>query len=170
MLKRKRHLKKIRGKEQRLRNECDHIVSKQIVQDIKPNITIALEKLTHIRKRATKRYQKQHNYNLNTWSFKRLQNYITYKAVEKGCTVVEVKASHTSQTCSHCGYRDATNRLSRSEFKCISCGFTLHADLNAARNIAVLGISQCSGLPVNQAIVRVPTCATYKLPALAGSN
>ncbi len=50
--------------------------------------------------------------------------------------VVAVDPRHTSQTCSCCGHQARNNRRSRGRFVCRVCGFELHADLNAARNIA----------------------------------
>jgi len=40
-----------------------------------------------------------------------------------------------------CGYIDKNNRHG-SAFKCKNCGFELNADLNASRNIEVLGKSE----------------------------
>jgi putative transposase len=57
------------------------------------------------------------------------------KAEEAGRQVVFVNAKHTSQTCSRCGHVDAANRCSQAHFACVSCGYALHADVNAARNI-----------------------------------
>jgi hypothetical protein len=42
----------------------------------------------------------------------------------------------TSQTCSACGHRAPEYRESQAVFRCRSCGFAGHADVNAARNIA----------------------------------
>ena len=47
----------------------------------------------------------------------------------------EVNPAYTSQTCSCCGYVDKKNRPSQSTFRCLWCGSTMHADVNAARNI-----------------------------------
>lgn len=52
-----------------------------------------------------------------------------------GITSTEVNPAYSSQTCSHCGYVDKLNRPSQSTFRCLWCGHTLHADLNAATNI-----------------------------------
>ncbi|WP_073211981.1 RNA-guided endonuclease InsQ/TnpB family protein [Acidocella aminolytica] len=52
-----------------------------------------------------------------------------------GITSQEVNPAYTSQTCSCCGYVDKRNRRSQSTFRCLWCGSTLHADVNAARNI-----------------------------------
>ena len=53
-----------------------------------------------------------------------------YGRVEKTCP------AYTSQTCSVCGHRDPESRESQSRFRCRACGMTVHADVNAARNIA----------------------------------
>jgi len=42
----------------------------------------------------------------------------------------------TSQRCSACGHVAAESRKSQALFTCVACGFTLNADVNAARNIA----------------------------------
>src|SRR6266542_5581819 len=87
--------------------------------------------------------------------------YYAVKAEERGCTVVAVDPRHTSQACSCCGHTARNNRRSRGRFVCRKCGFELHADLNAARNIAAKyhassGRAAAGGLPVNQPIVSSP--------------
>ncbi|WP_119681022.1 zinc ribbon domain-containing protein [Indioceanicola profundi] len=54
-----------------------------------------------------------------------------------GITSTEVNPAYSSQTCSCCGYGDKRNRRDQSTFKCLWCGKTMHADLNAAANIEV---------------------------------
>jgi transposase len=51
--------------------------------------------------------------------------------------VEKVDPAYTSQTCNPCGHRDPKNRESQAVFRCRACGHTDHADVNAARNIAV---------------------------------
>ncbi len=46
---------------------------------------------------------------------------------------------YTSQECSRCGGRDKKNRTSQSKFTCLSCGFSMNADINAANNIRDIG-------------------------------
>jgi putative transposase len=48
-----------------------------------------------------------------------------------------VDPAYTSQTCHACGHRDAKNRESQAVFRCRACGHADHADVNAAKNIAV---------------------------------
>jgi putative transposase len=50
--------------------------------------------------------------------------------------VERIKPQYTSQRCSTCGHVDAESRESQARFVCTACGFTLNADVNAARNIA----------------------------------
>jgi putative transposase len=51
--------------------------------------------------------------------------------------IEKVKAAITSQRCSACGHIAAESRKSQALFACVACNFTLNADVNAARNIAV---------------------------------
>jgi len=46
-----------------------------------------------------------------------------------------VTPKHTSRECSCCGCVSKLNRKSQAIFKCISCGYTDNADVNAAMNI-----------------------------------
>jgi len=50
--------------------------------------------------------------------------------------VEKINPAYTSQTCSGCGHRAPESRESQSRFRCRACGLQLHADVNAARNIA----------------------------------
>lgn len=52
-----------------------------------------------------------------------------------------VPPQYTSQKCSSCGETDRNSRLSQSQYVCTSCGLTINADANAAKNILALGKS-----------------------------
>ncbi|NTU82523.1 MAG: IS200/IS605 family element transposase accessory protein TnpB [Chloroflexales bacterium] len=158
----KRHLRKVRGKQARFRRDCDHVLSKQIVQSAQPGATIVLENLTDIRKRSKIRKQTKTSRRVHSWSFAQIKGFVEYKAEGRGCTVAGVDPRHTSQACSCCGHIVRNNRRSRGRFVCRKCGYELHADLNAARNIAAkyhasVAICDAGGLPVNQPIVPTST-------------
>lgn len=72
-------------------------------------------------------------------SFAEFRRQLEYKAKRYGCEVVAIPAAYTSQRCSVCGYVEAGNRISQNEFRCLDCGHTANADLNAAINILVAG-------------------------------
>jgi IS605 OrfB family transposase len=146
----KRHLKKLSGKTARFRTNCDHVVSRQLVQSVAPGTLIVVENLIEIRSNTKQRSKKQKRF-MHQWSFNRLRELLTYKAEAHGCTVVGVDPRHTSQRCCRCGYTHRSNRHSQSRFKCGNCGFELNADLNGSRNIAEkylasVGIADVRGL------------------------
>ena len=66
----------------------------------------------------------------------RLVAQMTYKAERAGRELVQVDARNTSRTCSLCQHVDAASRDAK-RFYCVSCGFDIDADVNAARNIAI---------------------------------
>ena len=53
--------------------------------------------------------------------------------------VQKVNPAYTSQTCHQCGHVAKGNRKTQSEFKCLSCGHTDDADVNASLNILASG-------------------------------
>lgn len=131
----KRHLRKLRNKRMRFHRDCDHVLSRRIVDSCTPGTTIVVENLTEIRSRVRQRKGQQQR-RLHAWSFAQLRTLLSYKAEEAGMRCVAVDPRHTSQTCSRCGYQHRSNRRSQSLFQCRQCGYTLNADLNGARNIA----------------------------------
>lgn len=142
----KRHLKKLAGKVNRFRRDCDHVLSRRIVDSVQPGTVIVVEDLRYVRSRA-KRRGKAARRHLHSWSFARLRAFLTYKAEAKCCKVVAVDPSYTSQICSRCGHVQRSNRRSQMHFLCRACGFELNADLNAARNMARKYLAG-SGIPV----------------------
>jgi putative transposase len=173
-----RHLRHMRHRQTKFRRNCDHVLSKQIVHATPPGSTIVLEDLTNIRQRIKAKRKTANKRRLQSWSFAQLGAFITYKAQDRGCMVAGVPPQHTSQRCSRCGHTARSNRRSRALFVCRACGFTLHADLNGARNIrakhlADIGRSDAGGLPVTQPLVgekRASRIYTHKPPASAGGR
>jgi IS605 OrfB family transposase len=130
----KRRLKKLSGKEARFRKHVNHEISKVLVSLAERTCRgIALEELTHIRSRVTAR--KKHRARLHGWSFAQLRAFVSYKAKRVGVPVSFVDPAYTSKGCSACGCIDNKNRPNQATFSCVSCGFTDHADHNAALNI-----------------------------------
>ena len=133
----RRKLKELGGRERRFVLDTNHVISKQIVN--LPFDLLALEDLESAGMR-TKRNGRRFNHKLGSWSPYQLEQFIKYKAEDMGKAVVCVNPKYTSQKCYRCGFIDRNNR-NGSIFHCKNCGFELHADLNASRNIEVLGKS-----------------------------
>ena len=131
----KRHLKKLSGQLFRQRKDHDHVLSKRIAQHATPGSTIVLENLTDIRERVTHKKQDGGQRRMHSWSFAQLFRFLAYKAEARGIEVTRIDPRHTSQTCSRCGHQARNNRRSQSLFLCRTCGYCLHADLNASYNI-----------------------------------
>jgi putative transposase len=73
----------------------------------------------------------------HTWAFNQLVEYVEYKAEAVGIDVTQVSPQNTSRRCTACGYTATNNRPNGdNEFCCQKCGYELHADYNAAKNIA----------------------------------
>ena len=139
-----RRLVAMSGRERRLKQDANHVVSKSIVTP-HPNSLIGLENLTDIRertqrrkgKKATKK-QRKANAAYSKWSFAELQAMIAYKALLNKSMAIKVDANYTSQACPTCGHTCRENRPNKGLFfVCQSCHYTLHADLVGARNVAL---------------------------------
>lgn len=162
----KRHLKKISGRQKRFRRDCDHVLSKRLVQSVNSGATIVFEDLTDIRGSAKRRKTQRRRF--HGWSFKQFQNFVTYKAERKGVLVDYVDPRYTSQKCSNCGHISRSNRPSQAVFCCKKCSYSNHADINASLNIRSdylngqlthLSFAQMT-CPQQWAAVNQPTVAT----------
>jgi IS605 OrfB family transposase len=130
----KRKLKQLSGKESRFAADVNHVISKQIVAEAKGTQRgIAMEDLKGIHDRVTVR--KKQRATLRSWSFSQLRSFVEYKAKMMGVPVVAIDPRNTSRECSACGHIDKRNRKTQDKFVCLGCGFSLHADINAAINI-----------------------------------
>jgi IS605 OrfB family transposase len=124
----KRKLQRASGTWKRFMTWVNHNVSKRIVEPLSEGDVLVMEDLTYIRQTA------KYNRWVHKWAFRELQRLLEYKATLRGVRVVYVMPHYTSQECSRCHNR--TTRRDRGFFECGTCGHTLNADLNGARNIA----------------------------------
>jgi IS605 OrfB family transposase len=130
----RRALVRASKKESRFRRDVNHVISKRLVAKAKDTgYGIALENLKGIRDRT--RFRKPQRARMSGWAFSQLHLFVEYKAKLSGVPAVTVDPCYTSQTCSACGHCEKANRPAQDTFLCQVCGFSLHADINAARNI-----------------------------------
>src|SRR6266581_9599810 len=134
----------ISGRERRLKQDANHVVSKRIVTRHQHSI-IGLEDLKDIRERTRRKKGKQAskkqrkaNAAYSTWAFAELQSMIAYKALLHGSMAIKVDAHYTSKACPMCGHTCDANRPHKGLlFVCQNCQYILHADLVGARNVTM---------------------------------
>ncbi len=139
-----RKLVQISKRERRLKQNCNHVISKRIVET-HPHSLIGLEHLTDIRERTRRNHgkkaskkQRKANAVQAKWSFAELHAMIAYKALRHESMAIKVDANFTSQACPRCGHTCRKNRPNKGLlFVCQVCHSTLHADLVGARNITM---------------------------------
>lgn len=137
---------RVSGREARLTKDFQHKTAKVLVELAREKkcSTIVVEKLNGIRERTATRGKKG-RYHHATWAYRQFLEILHYKARGAGLELVEVDPSCTSRACSRCGCVDKRNRKGLS-FQCFRCGYCLHADLNASRNIRLRAILQRQAL------------------------
>jgi IS605 OrfB family transposase len=161
----KRHLKKLSDRERRFKHNTNHAIAKKIVQIAKDTQrAIALENLSGFRVTVRKEQRER----LGKWAFGELGGFVAYKAKLAGVRVVFVEPRNTSRTCSHCGHVSRSNRKSQSEFVCAKCSFSIHADLNAAINIASrASVNTPIAVHLSSATTPVPGTASCRMKAVS---
>ena len=142
----RRFLRRLSGRERKFQEWLNHNISKQLVRESKQlDASLAFEDLTNIRQSLnTKPRSKAERRRTNNWAFYQLRLFVGYKANIAGVRVIFVPPAYTSQTCSRCGHIHPVKGKSYRNgkvFKCGHCGFEHDADINAAKNIAALGLS-----------------------------
>jgi putative transposase len=123
----RRLLKRLAGRERRYQTWLNHCISAEIITEAKAlNAVVAIEDLTGIRERT------------NSWAFFQLRQFLEYKGVRDGVSVVKVNPRYTSQTCHQCLH---IGLRTEKKFGCTNCGWHGDADFNGAMMISLLGQS-----------------------------
>jgi IS605 OrfB family transposase len=138
-------VKRSKGKESRWATQMNHQASREIIDIVAAHGGVLhVEKLLGIRDRV--KMTRKVNRMVHSWPFAQLLSFLAYKAALAGVQVIEEDPRHTSQRCSRCGHTERKNRQAHAVFQCRVCAYTVHADLNAARNLAAKGACS-SGVP-----------------------
>lgn len=142
----KRRLKAISGRENRWMSDVNHQISKTLVKKYGKNTLFILEDLTGVSfEKNNLSYTKKQNYNLRSWAFYQLEQFLTYKAHENCSEVLKVPARYTSQRCPKCGTIHKKNRDHHKHLYNCQCGYKSNDDRIGAMNIQFLGTMWISG-------------------------
>lgn len=142
----KRRLKAISGRENRWMSDVNHQISKTLVQKYGEDTLFVLEDLTDVsfEESNLSRTAKQ-NYDLRSWAFYQLEQFLTYKAHENRSEVLKVSARYTSHRCPKCGTIHKENRNHHKHLYSCQCGYKSNDDRIGAMNIQLLGTMWISG-------------------------
>ena len=143
----KRALKRVSGRENRWMTDVNHQLSKTLVDTYSEGTLYVLEDLTGVSfDEGNLHGSKKQNHELRSWAFYQLEQFLIYKAQEKGSEVIKVQPDHTSQRCPKCGRIHKENRHHDThEYVCDSCGYRSNDDRVGAMNIYELGTLYVSG-------------------------
>ena len=134
----RRRLSSIRRRMSNFIRTTNHTIAQLIVTAAqRSGACLVLEELKHLH--ASLKARKPQRMRMFGWSYAQLRDYICYKAKLLGISVMLVDPQYSSQTCRMCGHTERANRHGE-EFRCKMCDHVDHADVNAAINLATLGM------------------------------
>lgn len=111
---------------------------------------LCIEDLKNVKRGTFGKFPKALNRRLSHWMYSYLADLIEQKCEEHGIRLERKNPWKTSQFCRHCLKWDRRSRKG-DKFTCVHCGFTDHADHNAAKNLEFLGLAGTYGLRSLQA-------------------
>ena len=133
-------LERLRKAEHNWVHTQNHLFSREVVNFAVQAraATIHMEDLSGFGKDSDGNADEKKEFVLRNWSYYELQTMIAYKAAKYGIKVEKIRPAYTSKTCSWCGqqgFRQGVTFICENP-DCKQCGEKVHADYNAARNIA----------------------------------
>ena len=106
---------------------------------------LCIEDLKHVKRGTRGKFPRRFNRRLSHWLYAYTADLIERKCEEEGVRLRRKGPWKTSQFCRVCRKWDRRNRRG-DKFKCVHCGHSEHADLNAAKNLELLGLAGVYGL------------------------
>lgn len=128
------------------REKNTHIQAKQkAFEELKKigfsNIKVLIiEELRNVKKGKRGMFPRTFNRRLSHWLYAKTIKWLEQHCEEQGIGIRYVSPYKTSQYCRFCGKWDKRNRKGE-KFVCMHCGHTEHADINASKNLELLGLA-----------------------------
>lgn len=129
-----------------LRNYLRHYIDTcaKKVFEINPNLQkIVVERLKNmnLNTKVKRKLGRGMRKTIGSWNYRYWLSRLERNCEENRVRFQSINPAYTSQMCSECGHTDRMNRSTQDRFCCVKCGYTIHADHNAAINILDRGIS-----------------------------
>lgn len=138
-------LKRMKTRKKKEFKAALHKISRQIVGFAESACAgIKFEKLFSYRYLQHHDVEDSYEFSFENGSFAALLHLVEKRALNRGIPVLYVNPANTSKRCSRCG---SFGQRVRKRFACPQCGMVIHADVNAAFNIAAASsLSDKAGL------------------------
>lgn len=107
--------------------------------------TLVIEDLKRVKYGTRGKFSRAFNRRLSHWLYASIADWLQRYCEEHGVTLERKNPAYTSQYCRPCNTWDRRNRKG-DKFVCIRCGHSDHADANASKNLALLGLAGVYGL------------------------
>jgi IS605 OrfB family transposase len=107
--------------------------------------TLCIENLKHVKRRTRGKFSRSLNRRLSHWLYAFVAERLRQHCEIRGIRLERKDPYKTSQYCRFCNRWDRRNRVG-DRFCCVRCGFTDHADHNAAKTLELLGVAGVYGL------------------------
>ena len=96
---------------------------------------IRVENLKNLKKNIKGKFRKEFNNKFQRWNYGQVLIKLERKTEEEAVQFTRIPPAYTSQTCPQCHFKHKKNRV-LERFKCLKCGYSEHADIVGAINIA----------------------------------
>jgi IS605 OrfB family transposase len=110
---------------------------------------LCIEDLKGVKSGIRGTFSRQLNRRLSHWLYASIARRLEQYCEENGIRLEQKGPYKTSQYCRPCAKWDRRNRRG-DRFKCVHCGYSTHADHNAAHNLELLGLAGVYGLRLLQ--------------------
>jgi len=127
-------LKKVKTRQKKEFRAALHKIARQIVSFAESVCAgIKFEKLFSYRNLHALEMEDPYEFSFENGSFVAFLHIVEKRALRRGIPVLYINPTNTSKRCSRCG---GFGRRTHKRFECPHCGRIIHADVNAAFNIA----------------------------------
>jgi putative transposase len=135
-----------RKRQKHTHQEAQDLIGQAIKNIDWSNIKVlCIENLKHVKRGKRGTFSRSQNRRLSHWLYAYAADVLTRHCEEHGVRLELKNPAYTSQYCHVCGRWDRRNR-NGDLFRCIHCGYSDHADHNAALNLALVGEAGVYGL------------------------
>ena len=132
------------------KTEIKNLLNKELKKvDLSEVLKLIIENLKSVKNKTRGKFPRKLNRRMSHWLYAYVVERLMMLVEEAGSILVKKNPAYTSQYCSVCNKWDRRNRKG-DVFRCKTCGHENHADINAAKNLQLLGEAGLYGIRLLQ--------------------